>query len=112
MAGFTGVVIRYSLFEVGGHADVTLVRKALTLQQIDVMHLAALLRQGFGEHPAHASLRKSLFHVGDVTSLTYRFTLRLFPLWNQKVDGNVNLEDSSPSSGFSHERFCERIFFS
>ena len=35
----------------------TLVRKALTLQQIEVMHLAALLRQGFGGHPASRSGR-------------------------------------------------------
>src|SRR6185437_7527266 len=52
---FTGIMIRQSAFKVGCHADITLVSKGLALKKIDVVHMAALLRQGFGGHPASLS---------------------------------------------------------
>src|SRR6185437_8500707 len=53
--GFSGIVIRKPLLGLGGQTNVTLPQRGLAFQEIDIPHTAALLRQGFGGHPASRS---------------------------------------------------------
>ena len=52
MYRFSGIVLNQASLQISRYADVTLTDNNIAFQQIDVPHETALLRQGFGGHPA------------------------------------------------------------
>src|SRR5438034_977908 len=114
MYRFSGIVLNQASPQISRYADVTLTDNNIAFQQIDVPHETALLRQGFGGHPAsregtyqscEARSAKQDGGAGGIRTLD-RALQPYNGLANRRLQplGHSSIEADMPDAGASRKR--------
>src|SRR6266404_4662216 len=119
MYRFSGIVLNQASLQISRYADVTLTDNNIAFQQIDVPHETALLRQGFGGHPAsregtcqscEARSAKQDGGAGGIRTLD-RALQPYNGLANRRLQplGHSSIEADMPDAGASRKRQISRL---